>query len=91
VVREIVYAPLVVRKNKKVGNPSGVKTTKVLPVACCLEPEIFPQLNFMPQAKVVKNKSYQAGLVEYLGSRLSSMLQAKIVRKQILSTFLPAA
>jgi hypothetical protein len=45
----------------------------------------------MPQAKVVKNKSYQAGLVEYLGSRLSSMLQAKIVRKQILSTFLPAA
>jgi hypothetical protein len=29
--------------------------------------------------------------VEYLGSRLSSMLQAKIVRKQILSTFLPAA
>ncbi len=45
----------------------------------------------MPQEKVVKNKSYQAGLVEYSGSRLSSMLQAKIVRKQILSTFLPAA
>jgi hypothetical protein len=45
----------------------------------------------MPQAKVVKSKSYQAWLVEYLGSRLSSMLQAKIVRKQILSTFLPAA
>jgi hypothetical protein len=52
---------------------------------------IFAQLNFMPQAKVVKDKSYQAGLVEYLGSRLSSKLQAKIVRKQILSTFLPAA
>jgi hypothetical protein len=33
----------------------------------------------MPQAKFVKNKSYQAGLVEYLGSRLSSMLQAKII------------
>jgi hypothetical protein len=45
----------------------------------------------MPQAKFVKNKSYQAGLVEYLGSRLSSKLLAKIVRKQILSTFLPAA
>jgi hypothetical protein len=45
----------------------------------------------MPQAKVVKNLSYQAWLAEYLGSRLSSMLQAKIVRKQILSTFLPAA
>jgi hypothetical protein len=45
----------------------------------------------MPQAKVVKNKSYQAWLVEYLGSRLSSKLQAKVFRKQILSTFLPAA
>jgi hypothetical protein len=35
-------------------------------------------------------KSYQAWLVEYLGSRLSSMLQAKIVSKQIQSSFLPA-